>query len=575
MRRIFKMGCVAAISLTLSLLMGCTVAPPRNGTAVENAENTLSSAVAINQGIELESKQVPKAVSDALLPSVNSEFSSTDQMANHRFDVVADKMPAKVFFTGLVEGTPYNMLVNPDVTGTISLNLKHVTIEEAMDAVRDMYGYEYRKTSYGYEVLPVALETQIFTVNYLDVKRIGKSSTSISSGEVTNKVGTVSGGGSSSSTPTVNGGATTDTSVTGTVDTSSEVNFWHDLELTLKSMVGSDKERSVITNSQAGIVIVKAYPRELHEVARYLDRIQSNLQRQVILEAKIIEVTLNDNFQAGVDWSLFGNPSGAGALLSQTGNGPLHDGGIPNTNLDSFSNIFTLTYHGAFRTLINFLQTQGNTQVLSSPRISTVNNQKAVIKVGQDEFFVTGVSTSNTVVGSSTIPSQQVNLTPFFSGITLDVTPQISRDGTVILHVHPAVSVVSNQNKDINLGSNGSANGSNDLTLPLALSTIRESDNIVRAKNGQIVVIGGLMQNSMAEDTAGTPGLSKLPFVGALFRRTSQTATKTELIILLRPILVDSRVLNDAMENSNQRLHTMNRGFHAGGLPEVFGNEAE
>jgi MSHA biogenesis protein MshL len=317
----------------------------------------------------------------------------------------------------------------------------------------------------------------------------------------------------------------------------------------------------------------------LHRIARYLARIQSNLQRQVIIEAKVLEVNLNDDFESGVDWSLLGNPLNGQASLSQSGNGPNGTGvsgagAFNNTQLQSFDPIFTVTVKGSFRTLINFLQSQGNVQTLSSPRISTVNNQKAVIKVGQDEFFVTGVSTTNTIIGSNTLPSQNVDLTPFFSGVTLDVTPQISKNGNIILHIHPSVSVVTEQQKNITLGSS-TGTSPNTLSLPLALSTIRESDNVVSAKNGQVVVIGGLMQNNMAENIGGTPGISRIPFIGALFRRTSQIAKKSELVILLRPIIVDNRTWIDTLEHEEHDFQNLKRNFHAGGLPDVFGNQGE
>jgi len=224
--------------------------------------------------------------------------------------------------------------------------------------------------------------------------------------------------------------------------------------------------------------------------------------------------------------------------------------------------------------LVEMLASQGNVQVLSSPHISTVNNQKAVIKVGQDEFFVTGVSTTNTIIGTNTLPSQDVTLTPFFSGITLDVTPEISKDETVVLHIHPSVSKVTEQTKVIGLGT--SAEGDpNNLTLPLAFSTIRESDSIVRAKNGQVVVIGGLMQNAMQETIVATPWISKIPFFGALFRRTDQKSIKSELVILLRPIIATNKTQIDSMKEEKKMFKIYNRSYHAGGLPQVFGNEAE
>src|SRR3989338_4309619 len=309
--------------------------------------------------------------------------------------------------------------------------------------------------------------------------------------------------------------------------------FWKNIEKSIQNIIGQETGRSVTVNSQAGVIIVRAYPGELNRIARYVNSLQASLNRQVILEAKILEVELKDSFQAGVDWSILANP--AADALNQTGSqvagiGQAGSSAFSDTDLKELNGIFAIRVKGNFKTLINLLQTQGNVQVLSSPHISTVNNQKAVIKVGQDEFFVTGVSTSNTIIGTNTLPSQDVALTPFFSGVTLDVTPEISRDNDVVLHIHPSISKVTEQTKVIGLGT--STTGSpNNLTLPLARRPLRESENIMRAKSGQVIVIGGLMQNLMDEQLVSTPWISKLPFVGAAFRRTKQRSIKSELVI--------------------------------------------
>ena len=185
--------------------------------------------------------------------------------------------------------------------------------------------------------------------------------------------------------------------------------------------------------------------------------------------------------------------------------------------------------------------------------MSTLNNQKAVIKAGSDEFFVTDIS-SNTVTGTASTTNRDVELTPFFSGIALDVTPQVSSDGDIILHIHPTVSEVEDQLKDIALG------GSQDevVSLPLALSEVRESDSIVRARSGQIIVIGGLMQNTMREQQFRTPVLGSIPGVGALFRSTRELETKTELVILLKPVVVDDdESWKDFLDGPLERLRQM------------------
>jgi len=186
---------------------------------------------------------------------------------------------------------------------------------------------------------------------------------------------------------------------------------------------------------------------------------------------------------------------------------------------------------GDFNAFVELLEQQGDTRVLSSPRVATLNNQKAVIKAGSDEFFVTEVR-SNTVTGTAATTSRDVTLTPFFSGVALDVTPQISAAGEVILHIHPTVSEVTDQRKDLTVS------GETD-SLPLAFSEVRESDSIVKAKSGQIIAIGGLMRNSSKKLNYSTPWFGKIPGLKRLFGSSRETETKTELVILLRPIVVD------------------------------------
>ncbi len=320
----------------------------------------------------------------------------------------------------------------------------------------------------------------------------------------------------------------------------------------------------------------------------------------MILEAKILEVELSDGFQSGINWTALLEPgTNETVLTGQTGGGGIFSGdsvggaGFANPNVNnsgitdpsvtlssgnlgqqagtiasSFGGVFALALSlSDFTAFIELLETQGNVQVLSSPRVSTVNNQKAVIKVGTDEFFVTNVS-STTIAGTTTTTTPSVTLTPFFSGIALDVIPQISQSGEVILHIHPTVSEVREQEKDITVAGEAQ-------TLPLAFSSVRESDSIVRAYSNQIVVIGGLMQNTNRESVASTPLLGDLPFIGSLFRHTRQSARKSELVILLRPIVVDGRAWRDSLRKSSETYRSMDRGFHYGGKHEVFGSEAE
>jgi len=576
---------------TCLLLSGCLTSTPHQRVGLKDTRAIDQIHADLTQDLSVDRSKSPYrnyAMNTALMRSTTLNFARDTGGVEKKFDVSVNNAPAKSFFTGLVAGTPYNMVVSPDITGTVSLKLKNVTVEQVLQAVQDIYGYSYQKTNYGFEILPPSIQTQIFTVNYLDIERSGNSDISLSSTSLSADLGATSSGGASTGSqgsypPGGSQGAGGLSKASGShVTTLSKDNFWPNLQLTLAAMVGTDGGRSVTVNGQSGLVTVRAYPQELQQVAKYLDKIQNNLGRQVILEAKILEVQLNDNYQAGIDWNAirfaqrgtsladpvidgYGFKSGTTPFLNGTTAPPI-PGSAGNPGFFS-ANIGGQT----FGAIINLLESQGNVQVLSSPRISTVNNQQAVIKVGTDDFFVTSVTSNVTPSGSgNNTNSSSVGLTPFFSGITLDVTPEISSVGEIILHVHPSVSKVIDKVKDINLGS---AQGT--LSLPLAEDTIRESDDVVRAQNGQVIVIGGLMQNDTSEKLASTPWLTRIPFLGTLFRHTNQSSTKSELVILLKPTVVNNNVWSDQIQEERNRFCQLDRGFHFGSRPEIFGTRGE
>jgi MSHA biogenesis protein MshL len=330
------------------------------------------------------------------------------------------------------------------------------------------------------------------------------------------------------------------------VTMTSKSDFWDELEKSLTAIVGNDKGRSVVVSPMSGVIVVRAMPDELKNVTAYLKASQISVERQVILEAKIVDVQLNDSFQSGVNWAAFNNNPNShssigvvspGATLATAG--ALTNGlttATPGASLASLgapgsSTLFGLAFQTSnFAALLNFLESQGSVHVLSSPRIATLNNQKAVLKVGTDDFFVTNVSTTTTAIGTLATTSPSVTLQPFFSGIALDVTPSIDENGEIILHVHPSVSQVSTVTTIVNLGG---LNGS--LSLPLASSAVSETDSIVRARNGQIVAIGGLMSQTASNNNSGLPGLPK-----SVFGQTNQSSAKRELVILLKATMVDS-----------------------------------
>lgn len=556
------------------------------GCALQQS-NTLVAETALDDLAQEEAARarVPDSISRALLedPPVRPSAAEAE-----RFDVSVRNVPAQTFFLGLVEGTPINVVVHPDVSGTISLDLKDVTVEDVLRVTRDIYGYEYQRTGPIYTVYANELRTQVFHVDYLDVQRVGVSDTHVSIGRAdasnsnrgrtgniggsqsdsANLLGLLDGGGGSRSSSEMSPGSR--------IQTLNRTDFWRSLRDTVSAIIGGETDdRMVMVTPQAGMLVVKALPHELSAVREFLERSELSVKRQVILEAKILEVRLREGFEAGINWNAisgqlaheysrgrYTNSENQQALEGRVGarnRSPLFDiearglssAGVLRASENLFSSVLQI---GDITELLSLLETQGNVQVLSSPRVSTVNNQKALIRVGTDEYFITGISSQTTANVASVTSAPNIELSSFFSGIALDVTPQISERGDVILHIHPVVSEVTDQLKVFTIGSE-------EFSLPLAQRGVRESDSIVRAASGQVVVLGGLMTENSRDVAGKRPILGDIPVLSSLFRTRHQQREKTELVILLRPTVIDENTWGEALESSRDRMQRMGDNY--------------
>ncbi len=538
----------ALIGILATLFLGgCVTSGGTPGATYERIQSEMKGAVDANRAASAD------AVNQALLPPLQLDVPKAAPV-EPRFDLAVTNAPASQVFMALVSGTRYSMLVPPEVAGSITVNLKNVTLREALESLRDLYGYDFRVQGNRITVMSNAMQTRVFQVNYLAGRRQGSSDVRVTSSSIS----VVSPGASTSgsSTSSAQAQAATAAGTTGAgagatraqdssrIYTSQDADFWTELKTALGAIVGTEDGRNVIINAHSGVILVRAMPGELRNVEQYLRATQAIIERQVMLEAKIIDVALSDAYQSGINWASFSGHTTIGVAANGTSLSP--SGALTSSNASirpgTDGNLGSVGSNGffglAFRTksfaaLLNFLETQGNTQVLSSPRIATLNNQKAVLKVGTDEYYVTNVS-STTIASTTTTTTPTVTLQPFFSGIALDVTPQINETGLITLHIHPSISVVSSKEKKLNLGKDL------DMTLPLASSEINESDTIVRVRDGEIVAIGGLMKQDQSDTSNGLPGIHQVPVLGNLFGQKSKVLNKRELVILLKPTVIQN-----------------------------------
>ncbi len=523
------------IILALLLLQSCRLASPKGDiNSAADTSKYIRQDIKNNSKVEKENSfNPPEEIVSNLVPDLPINSAQGYEEGEQKFDLNVDDAPAKAFFASLVKNTEKSIMVSPRVSGNVSLHLKNVTIPQALDAVRDIYGYEYTTTSYGYKVLPAELTTELFHVDYLNIIRENNNSTGITTSQS-------SGGGGAGTTQS----SESDSDVT----TTSTNDFWLSLTESLESMIGKDEGRNVVVNPSAGLVMVKAFPNEIRQVREYLDSIQTTVNRQVIIEAKIVEIDLDAKFAAGI------------RLDSSRFKKLLNNKLLSAAEAAQFSNLTSLTFYTkSLETVIEALSDQGRVNTLFSQRLATANDQPAVFKVGEDEFHITDVSTTSSVNNdnqndnNNTI-GQNVTLTSLFSGIALNVTPHIDRHGGMTIHIHPVITNVTDKDKEFTVNNQGQA-------LPLANTAVRESDSIIHAESGQVIMIGGLVRNTTTKEDGNFPILSRIPIFGDLIDNRERESKRTEMIILLKPTVIDHKTNQEQLKKAAHRFDLMSGPF--------------
>jgi MSHA type pilus biogenesis protein MshL len=322
--------------------------------------------------------------------------------------------------------------------------------------------------------------------------------------------------------------------------------LWDEIATQVQALL--TPQGKVTVSPATGTLIVADRPENLDQVESHLRHLEEVIGRQVLIEAKVIEVTLNDSFQMGVNYGLFPRALGIGPGVggAATGGNALLQSFAPNVGGIQFGLFRT----GDFSALLEALHAQGQVNMLSSPRVATLNNQPAVIHVTEQVPVI-----SREVLSGEIDPTQtavRYDVTFEEAGIRLEVTPQIGGDGGLTIRVHPRVTEVSGE-----------------VTTPDNLQTLpilneRETETVLKVRDGQSIVLGGFIQKRRTEDVSKVPGLGSLPLIGALFRSTDQKEDRVELLILLTPTVLDTQRIAQGVRDGMEGLTDVARPFHFG-----------
>lgn len=522
--------------------------------------------------------QPPALVDAPLLPPPPS----TARAKADVFSVSVHNVDIRSLLFAIARDARLNLDVHPDLAGTVSMNAIDQTLPEILDRAARQVNMRYEMEGRNLFVMPDAPVLRHYRVDYLNVAREARSeigaSTSIARGG--------SGGGAGNSS-------------NSTLTNNSHNRFWETLTQNIRDLLReTDKiipeggeaaapaaapapapapapaasapagvaapvtpapaparfreSASVIANPETGVISVRATYRQHMRVREFIDRVMKSAGRQVMIEATIVEVNLSDEYQQGINWSVFRN----GLPLFQVGPaGTAMPSGVPVSGIiPSMANITpSFTSIGANSTMqlfaaLRLLESFGNTKVLSSPKISALNNQAALLKVTEDLVyftlkadFIAGTSGAGTVTISSSPSSVSV-------GLVLSVLPMIGEGDEVTLMLRPTLSRVSGYVEDpavpIYLAmARNSGTSLSEVSSRIPQIQTREMESVIKVRSGDTAVLGGLMRDDVSGTTDQTPGIGSVPGLGELFKYKKKASSKSELVIFLRPTVVSSASL--------------------------------
>ncbi|MES2257601.1 MAG: pilus (MSHA type) biogenesis protein MshL [Pseudomonadota bacterium] len=519
------------------------------------------------------------------------------------YSVTVHKVPVQSLLFALARDAGINVDIHPGIEGTVTLNALDQTLPQLLRRIARQVDMRYEFEGGNLVVLPDAPEWRNYKIDYVNIARSTSSSVNIAT-----QISTTGGGSNTSSvgsTPTVAAPGNTGTgnvstgnnNSTTSVSNRSDNNFWYSLEKNIRDMLrastlgdaqqdplaqqnqfnqqanvqgqqpvgpsgaalpmGSQaplpqfdtglqplarnrnrSDPSIVVNAEGGLIAVRATGRQHEKIQEFLDIVMNSAKRQVLIEATIIEVKLGDQYQQGINWSrLNGRLS---LTQGQVGTTTLPSGVLPG----STPGMFVLNYlnAGNLSATVQLLESFGKVKVLSSPKISVLNNQTAMLKVVDNNVFFT-IKVTPAVLnanGTMTAPATyESKLETVPVGFVMSVTPQIAESDEVTLNVRPTITRIVGYVRDPN-----PALAAGNVISQVPVIQARELESIMKVSSGQVAVMGGLMQDSVDNAKDGVPLLSSLPVVGNLFSYRNENASKTELVIFMRPLVVKDASMN-------------------------------
>ena len=564
--------------ISLLFLSACSTTGPsiKQGQLFKDStEDRLSSRHIIKESTSSTSSiPAPVAVSSTVLPD-----SIVPIGGDEIFTVVVQDVQATQLLFSLARDAKINMDIDRSIEGSVTLNAVDQTLPQVLDRIARQIDMRWKLEGNSLIVTKDTPYLHSYVVDYVNLSRSVSVQSSIQ--------------------PEVGDSASRSSGV-AQIKTESKHDFWATLEKNIKDLLReTDKQvssgsldaikdnmantlarelsedkmvdavernknlrnllsnqgatkfieaASVIINPEAGVVMVRATSRQHKKVSEFLDKITVNAGRQVLIEATIAEVELSSAYQQGVDWqalsgrfsftqtapNVLASPASAGPLLRDVTQVP--SGTLVSSSASGISNgtFGVFSYKGRrFSSAVKVLESFGNVKVLSSPKLSVMNNQTAVLNVG-DQLVYFKVSSSTTTNANTGQIQTSVDTRPktVSVGLLLSVTPQISSGGEVILNVRPSISSVKRYREDPN------PNISSNIKNLVPEIRRREMESVLRLKDGEIAVLGGLMQDSEEAYSDGLPALSRIPILGGLFSYRSKSKSKSELVIFLRPTVM-------------------------------------